>query len=1102
MQLRILLLMLVMVLFPLYGNSAALPMVSQVTTRIDEAEKSGSIELVDVYKNVLKWLNEKDEIVEKSNTYQNSIDNFATLSTNLHTEIKSIELPDNNKIQKLSMRELELELTSNTQQQLSLYSLIQQKQEESRELVDSLGTLPQQQTQSRKLLSDAETRLAQFNNDGSPLSEAKAIQIQAEIEARREELSLLALEQLSAANRQELLKLQLELYRKQYEKTENYAQQIRTQLNSKRQDEAQQTLETTLQLLENSEHFPESIKIIADENMVLSQEVSKQTTHLNAVFEQQSVVNTQIDLVKKMLYTLEEQAQWLNMSTALSETLRAQLAKIPKKTKSTQLAQEIASLRLQRFNYSNILEQLNQDETFVSLSAKQMLTAEQKTLLDKQIKGKKELLNSLMSGSDTLIFELTKLQILSNQLSEVLDKISEATHRYFFWVADISPININYPVDVIKDINRVLSLNTFSQFFNALVNIFSTPFLFLIIVSAIILIIFKAKTKKSYQEFLERSSSKIGKVTQDNFYLTLRVVAFSLLNAFPIPFLWWIIGYTLMNAWDYPIAAALGHGINAASPILWVFMISAAFSHTKGLYIAHFNWSQERVRSAMKYYRLSVWVLVPLVMLLVAFNTYNDREFSATLGRLCFILICIVLIFLTRSIYRANVPLYLDKKGSGDNIFNNLLWLLLRTAPWAAGIAACLGYLATSATLLVRLEASVVIWFGLLLVYYIIRRWMFIQRRRIEFERAKQRRAERLALRLKNSDEQQSTADTNNDAIEEPVIIDLDTISAKSLQLIRSILSLISLVSVILLWSELHSAFSFLENITLWTSTTVVQGVEETHKITLASLLIVILVVVITIQLVKNLPSLLELTILQHIELSPGMGYAIITILKYVILMIGITIASTLIGISWSTVQWLIAALGVGLGFGLQEIFANFISGLILLFERPVRIGDTVTIRDLTGTITKINTRATTIVDWDRREIIMPNKAFITEQLVNWSLSDSVTRIVLTIPATIDADSQLVIEILKEVAAECEYVIDDPAPEVFLVDIQEGIQLFELRIFANELGHRMPVRSEIHQLIIKVYQEHNLVLPFPPFQVSTKSLNHKNNRRAYQFGGI
>lgn len=89
-------------------------------------------------------------------------------------------------------------------------------------------------------------------------------------------------------------------------------------------------------------------------------------------------------------------------------------------------------------------------------------------------------------------------------------------------------------------------------------------------------------------------------------------------------------------------------------------------------------------------------------------------------------------------------------------------------------------------------------------------------------------------------------------------------------------------------------------------------------------------------------------------------------------MLIGGLVGFSMIGIEWSKLQWLVAALGVGLGFGLQEIFANFISGLIILFEKPIRIGDTVTIRDLTGSVTKINTRATTISDWDRKEIIVP----------------------------------------------------------------------------------------------------------------------------------
>jgi Small-conductance mechanosensitive channel len=557
--------------------------------------------------------------------------------------------------------------------------------------------------------------------------------------------------------------------------------------------------------------------------------------------------------------------------------------------------------------------------------------------------------------------------------------------------------------------------------------------------------------------------------------------------ASPLPVLWATLGYGLQEAWPYPLAVAIGDGVTATVPLLWVVMICAAFARPNGLFIVHFGWPRNRVLRAMRYYLMSIGLIVPLIMALIMFDNLNDREFSASLGRLCFILICGALAVVTLSLKRAGIPLWLDKEGDGDNMVNRLLWNLLSGAPMVAILAAAVGYLATSQALLARLETSVAIWFLLLVIYHVIRRWMLIQRRRLAFDRAKHRRAEMLANRARGEEETHSTS-LEGSVEAEVSEVDLDTISAQSLRLVRSILMLIALVSVIVLWSEIHSAFGFLENISLWDVSSTVQGVESIEPITLGAVLIAILVFIITTQLVRNLPALLELALLQHLNLTPGTGYAITTITKYLLMLFGGLIGFSMIGIEWSKLQWLVAALGVGLGFGLQEIFANFISGLIILFEKPIRIGDTVTIRDLTGSVTKINTRATTISDWDRKEIIVPNKAFITEQFINWSLSDSVTRVVLSIPAPSDADSEEVTQILLTAAQRCSLVIDNPAPEAFLVDLQQGIQIFELRIYAAEMGHRMPLRHEIHQLILAGFREHGIDMPFPPFQMRLESL--------------
>ncbi len=552
----------------------------------------------------------------------------------------------------------------------------------------------------------------------------------------------------------------------------------------------------------------------------------------------------------------------------------------------------------------------------------------------------------------------------------------------------------------------------------------------------------------------------------------------------------------------FPLAVAIGDGVTATVPLLWVVMICATFARPNGLFIAHFGWPRSRVAKAMRYYLMSIGLIVPLIMALIMFDNLNDREFSASLGRLCFLLICGALAVVTLSLKHAGIPLYLDKEGNGDNMVNRLLWNLMLGAPLVAMLAAAVGYLATARALLARLETSVAIWFLLLVVYHIIRRWMLIQRRRLAFDRARHRRAEILAQRARGEDEPVHVSSPEGSVETEVSEVDLDAIStSQSLRLVRSLLMLIALLSVIVLWSEIHSAFGFLENISLWDVTSTVQGVESLEPITLGAVLIAILVLIITTQLVRNLPALLELAILQHLDLTPGTGYAITTITKYLLMLVGGLVGFSMIGIEWSKLQWLVAALGVGLGFGLQEIFANFISGLIILFEKPIRIGDTVTIRDLTGSVTRINTRATTISDWDRKEIIVPNKAFITEQFINWSLSDSVTRVVLTVPAPVDADTEEVTKILIAAAHRCSLVIDTPAPEAFLVDLQQGIQIFELRIFAAEMGHRMPLRHEMHQLILAGFREHGIDMPFPPFQMRLESIDGRQSSKTMTSAG-
>ena len=156
---------------------------------------------------------------------------------------------------------------------------------------------------------------------------------------------------------------------------------------------------------------------------------------------------------------------------------------------------------------------------------------------------------------------------------------------------------------------------------------------------------------------------------------------------------------------------------------------------------------------------------------------------------------------------------------------------------------------------------------------------------------------------------------------------------------------------------------------------------------------------------------------------------------------------------------------------------------MIILFEKPVRIGDTVTIRDLTGTVSKIQIRATTIVDWDRKEIIVPNKAFITEQLINWSLSDPITRVIVYVSVARDSDPARVEAALYQAVKECDDALLSPEPEVWFAGFGQHTQDFEVRAYAKDMGARWPLKHKLHKQITKKLNENNLVLAYPQLEV-------------------
>ncbi|NOU14908.1 MAG: mechanosensitive ion channel, partial [Methylococcaceae bacterium] len=250
---------------------------------------------------------------------------------------------------------------------------------------------------------------------------------------------------------------------------------------------------------------------------------------------------------------------------------------------------------------------------------------------------------------------------------------------------------------------------------------------------------------------------------------------------------------------------------------------------------------------------------------------------------------------------------------------------------------------------------------------------------------------------------------------------------------------------------------------------------------------------------VRNLSGVMELMVFSRLTIEDGSRYAVNQLTKYLLIAVGFISVANELGGSWSQVQWLVAALSVGLGFGLQEIFANMVSGIILLFERPIRVGDTVTIGSVTGKVSRIQMRATTLIDTDQKDLIVPNKTFITSQLTNWTLTDAITRIVIPVGIAYDSDVELAHKVMLETVRSTPMVLADPEPSVLFVGFGESSMDFSIRVFVSELFNRLPVTHSLHVRLEQALREHDIALPFQQREIFLRNSHHDSGKKLDSF---
>lgn len=211
-------------------------------------------------------------------------------------------------------------------------------------------------------------------------------------------------------------------------------------------------------------------------------------------------------------------------------------------------------------------------------------------------------------------------------------------------------------------------------------------------------------------------------------------------------------------------------------------------------------------------------------------------------------------------------------------------------------------------------------------------------------------------------------------------------------------------------------------------------------------------------------------------------------IFRYIIIVIGFVIVFQTAGVDLSSLTILFGALGIGVGFGLQNVTSNFVSGLIILFERPIKIRDRIEVAGIHGDVVDISLRATTIVTNDNISVIVPNSEFISSTVINWSHMDRNVRFNIPVSVSYKEDPESVKEILLEVAGRNEGVLKHPAPDVLFDKYGESSLNFNLRIWTRSHINKPGVlRSQLYYEIFKVFREKGVEIPYPQRDIHIKS---------------
>ncbi len=1084
------------------------PTLEEIQARIAEIESDKTLgddrrkRLVQTYELAIAQLEEAQKTAAAAKSFQESIDTAPSQTDNLRTSIETapasnVERENIQRLaQTLSDKELEQRLSSERAQltvmKTQLDDLLSQL---AKQRARPAAARQEQVVATTKLqeLEEALAALAPLESEGE-LVIARRTVILARLEALSAFIRMIEQEIVSYAVRLQLLTARRDHTKQQFERAEARILQLQKIFGDRREADAAQVRRKMEQAEREAVDKHSAVQGLARENAALSQQLTKLIADVEKKLSQRERVDELLKNLEGTYNSFKQKIETGAEGEILQEMVRryrqvlVDVTQIQRNFVKRRRQISEAQLELLRtderhqklVNVAQHLDQLMTQQVDPNLSPE--TREEIRSELLGLLKHQDTLFNKLTEAHRRHVLTLVDLEHKEVKLIDLNADLNKLFERQLLWTQAPPIYSIQWITNVRSSLTWLLAPENWFEvsrtFFD---EVRDTPAMAL---GMLLGFMWLLGLRKRFKRKLRSIATQVDDFFQSNFKITLQALFITLLLAAPWPFLLVSLGWLLSGASDdSEFASHVGKALLGTSPLLLYLTFLRRSCQPKGLADMHFRWSMQTRRVLWRELRWLTPVVVSAILVILATDWPLNYAHRDAFGRIAFFVVMGAIAYFLWRTFRPQSGVTASLIGSDPKgwrwALQYVVFPLLVAIPFVLILLGVFGYSITAFVIGVPLADTLMVIGGAVLLHSLAERWLTVLMPKLALSRAQAKR-EAVAAAKARKDAGEGTPD--NLVITE---VNLATIGRHTKRWLSMLIVVYLIAALGLVWYELFPALGALEVVELWSYETKLEGVEQLVPITLWDLVLAVVIAILAILVSRNLPGVLEITVLKHVSLlDAGMRYAITYLSRYGILTAGIVLFFKFIGVGWGQLQWLIAALSVGLGFGLREIFADYVSGLIILFERPMRVGDTVTVggagADAThGTVSRIRIRTTTVTDWDNKELVIPNKAFVTDQLINWTLSSPVTRVIVPVRIAFGSDTTLAYKVMLDVAKSNPLVLEEPEPTVLFLGFGDNSYDFEMRAFVRESSQRLTLIHELHMAVERALREHDIEIPYP-----------------------